>query len=79
MGHYSKTYSEDDFKRDLEVLANIKWKFLLSNYPWEILNACIEKYNRYVKTFDKPLSASHNSNAWKSRRKIEVLVANYPI
>ena len=79
MGHYSKTYSEDDFKRDLEVLANIKWKFLLSNYPWEILNAYIKKYNRYVKTFDKPLSASHNNNAWKSRRKTEVLVANYPI
>ena len=79
MGHYSKTYSEDDFKRDLEVLANIKGKFLLSNYPWEILNAYIKKYNRYVKTFDKPLSASHNTNAGKSRRKTEVLVANYPI
>ena len=79
MGHYSKTYSEDDFKRDLEVLANIKWKFLLSNYPWEILNFYIKKYNRYVKTFDKPLSASHNNNAGKSRRKTEVLVANYPI
>ena len=79
MGHYSKTYSEDDFKRDLEVLANIKGKFLLSNYPWEILNAYIKKYNRHVKTFDKPLSASHNSNAGKSRRKTEVLVANYPI
>ncbi len=33
MGHYAKTYSEADFIRDLEVLANIKGKFLLSNYP----------------------------------------------
>ncbi len=79
MGHYAKTYSEADFIRDLEVLANIKGKFLLSNYPWEILNQYIKKYNRYVKTFDKPLSASHNANAWKTRRKTEVLVANYPI
>jgi hypothetical protein len=28
-----ETYSEADFIRDLEVLANIKGKFLLSNYP----------------------------------------------
>jgi DNA adenine methylase len=63
----------------LEVLANIKGKFLLSNYPWEILNSYIKKYGWYVKTFDKPLSASHNNNAGKSRRKTEVLVGNYPI
>lgn len=78
MGHYWN-YSENDFIRDLDVLAKVKWKFLLSAYPSEILNSYIKKYNRYVKTFDKPLSASHNNLAWKSRRKTEVLVANYPI
>lgn len=79
MGHYSKTYSEADFIRDLEVLANIKGKFLLSNFPSDILDSYVKKYNRYVKTFDKPLSASHNSKSGRTRRKTEVLVANYPI
>jgi DNA adenine methylase len=67
------------FIRDLEVLSNVKWKFLLSNYPSEILDEFIKKHNWYVKTFDKPLSASHNTNGWTIRRKKEVLVANYPI
>lgn len=31
-GHYGG-YSEEHFIRDLEVLANVKGKFLLSNYP----------------------------------------------
>lgn len=76
--HYGG-YEKEHFIRDLEVLANIKGKFLLSNFPSPVLDEFIKKYNRYVKTFDKPLSASHNGKNWKSRRKTEVLVANYPI
>lgn len=76
--HYGG-YEKEHFIRDLEVLANVKWKFLLSNYPSEILDEFIKKHNRYVKTFDKPLSASHNRNGWPVKRKKEVLVANYPI
>lgn len=78
MGFY-KWYSEQDFISLLETLAQVKWKFLLSNYPWEILDSYIKKHNRYIKTFDKPLSASHNRKTGKVRRKTEVLVANYPI
>lgn len=78
-GHYSKIFSEEDFIILLETLAQVKGKFLLSNYPWEILDIYIKKHNRYIKTFDKPLSASHNNKTWKVRRKTEVLVANYPI
>lgn len=77
-GHYGG-YEERHFIRDLEVLASIKGKFLLSNYPSEILDEFIQKHNRYFKTFDKPLSASHNRNSWPIKRKMEVLVANYPI
>jgi len=79
MGHYSWSYSEKDFIILLETLAQVKGKFLLSNFPSEILDSYIKKHNRYVKTFDKPLSASHNNKTWKVRRKTEVLVANYPI
>lgn len=76
--HYGG-YEKQHFIRDLDVLATVKWKFLLSNYPSQILNEYIIKHKRYVKTFDKPLSASHNRNSWAIKRKKEVLVANYPI
>lgn len=76
---FYKGYSQEDFIKLLDTIANMKWKFLLSNYPSEILDKYIKKYNRYVKTFDKPLSASHNRKTWSVKRKTEVLVANYPI
>lgn len=61
-GHYGG-YEKQHFIRDLEVLAGVKGKFLLSNYPSEILSEFIEKHNRHVRTFDKPLSASHKRNS----------------
>lgn len=76
--HYGG-YEKEHFIRDLEVLANIKGKFLLSNFPSPILDEFIKKYNRYVRAFDKSLSASHNRKGWTVRRKKEVLVANYSI
>lgn len=76
--HYGG-YHEDDFIRDLTVLSQIKWKFLLSNFPSKILDRFVKEHNRYVKTFDQPLSASHNSKKNLNKRKTEVLVANYPI
>ncbi|WP_264741653.1 hypothetical protein [Chryseobacterium oryctis] len=51
---------------------------MLSNYPSQLLMDFAKKHNRYVKTFDKSLSAAHKSKRG-NRRKTEVLVANYPI
>ncbi len=77
-GHYGG-YHEDDFIRDLTVLSQVKGKFLLSNYPSKILDIFVKEYGWYVKTFNQPLSASHKSQSGTSKRKTEVLVANYPI
>lgn len=76
--HYGG-YSEEHFMRDLDVLARIKWKFLLSNYPWPILLDFIKQYKRYVRAIDKPLTAWNRIKAGQGRRKTELLVANYPI
>ncbi|QTE21063.1 DNA adenine methylase [Polaribacter cellanae] len=78
MGHYAG-YTEKNYRDLLELLSNIKGKFLLSSYPSEILETFIQKNGWYTKTFDKPLSAK-KAVAGKSRgRKLEVLVANYAI
>lgn len=77
-GHYSG-YSMEDFERLLTVLGKIKGKFLLSSYPYEILEKYSKQYKWYTKTFEKPLSASNGANQKKRKRKLEVLTANYPI
>lgn len=77
-GHYSG-YSSEDFVRDLEVLATIQGKFLLSCFPSDEINAFIKKHKRHVKTFLKPSSAGNRLPAGQGKRKTEVLVANYPI
>ena len=77
-GHYGG-YTEQHFQRDLEVLAQVKGKFLLSNYPSEILLEFIKKYKWFVKVIDKPLTAGNRLKAGQGRRKTEMLVANYAI
>jgi len=77
-GHYDG-YIEDDYRRLLNTLSNIKGKFLLSSYPSKILDEYIQKNGWHSIHFEKPLSAQ-KAKAGKSRgRKIEVLTANYPI
>jgi DNA adenine methylase len=77
-GHY-KGYSHQDLERDLTVLSKIKGRFLLSNYPSDLLMEFVKKHNWYIKTFEKPLSASHKNKTEKRKKKTEVLIANYPI
>ena len=73
-GHY-KGYTEHDFKELLETLAHVKGKFLLSSYPSEILKAHIEKHGWYWTSVEKKVAVSKFS----TKRKIEVLIANYPL
>ena len=78
MGHYGG-YTKADFKSLLEILSNIKGKFLLSSYPSEILDEYTLKNGWHTKIFDKPLSAKKAVTGKKRGRKIEVLTANYPL
>jgi len=77
-GHYGG-YTEDHFRRDLEALANMKGKFLLSSYPSDILNEFIEKHGWKTMSVDKMLSASNGSKLTKRKRKTEVLTMNYDL
>lgn len=72
--HYSG-YSEADFERDLQILPGIKGKFLLSSFESQLLQDYIRKNGWHCKKFNKP-STSSRSN---TKRKIEVLTANYDL
>jgi len=76
MGHYGG-YTRDDFEQLLQLLTDIKGKFLLSSYPSEI----IKKYSRKNKWFTKTIEMQLCVQGAKKgdRRKTEVLTANYPI
>lgn len=74
--HYSG-YRLDDFEKLLKILSNIKGKFILSNYPSNILSEYIQRNGWYVQTEIKSMPMS-NLNG-KGHRKEELLVYNYPI
>lgn len=72
-------YSEEDFRKLLDTLSQVKGKFLLSSYPSDILNEYIERYGWETLHIEKPLTASKGKNSEKRKRKIEVLTANYSL
>jgi DNA adenine methylase len=75
-GHYDG-YSQEDFDMLLDQLSKIEGKFLLSSYP----NASVERYLKqhgwYQKRFESTVSVANTSK--HSKKKTEVLTANYPI
>lgn len=77
-GHYGG-YEETHFKRDLNALANMKGKFLLSTYPSDMLNEFIKEHGWHTVEHEKMLSASNGAKLKTRKRKIEVLTANYPL
>ena len=74
-GHY-KGYTTDDLEKLLDRLTKVEGKFLLSNYPQDIITRHVEQYGWHQKHFKMSLCASKKS---VKGSKIEVLTANYPI
>lgn len=73
MGHYAG-YSEVDFERLLDLLADVQGTFLLSNYRSDLLDAVVLRRKWHMRAFDKQLSASGRA----AKRKVEVLIGNFP-
>jgi DNA adenine methylase len=77
-GHYDG-YTQEDFDRLLETLANIQGKFLLSSYRNAALRGYIEKHGWDSVEIKLNLNMSCCGAGAKPRSKIEVLTANYAI
>ena len=76
-GHY-KGYSEQEFIDLLDILSNIKGKFLLTSYNSVLLDTYVKKNNWNQVKIKKPLTA-YKSTGGKRKTKIEVLTINYKV
>ena len=75
-GHY-KGYTEADFEALLQLLSQIKGKFLLSSYPSTILDKFVRKFK--WKQMTRQMLVSVNAKGGNPKQKVEVLTANYPM
>lgn len=73
-GHYSG-YTESDYRNLLDLLSRLKGRFLQSSYWSDVLDEYVKRFGWHVLTFDRPVTVGTK----KQKRKVEVLVANYPI
>lgn len=71
MGHYSG-YSEANFIELLDLLSQIKGRFLLSSYPSDVLSEFTGRFGWKTIEVEQSLATSKSG-----KRKIEVLTLNY--
>jgi len=76
-GHYNG-YNEGDFTALLDTLQNIEGKFLLSSYSSDVLQRFSRSNGWFTIKLDKAVRVSAGMDT-TSKRKIEVLTANYDI
>lgn len=74
-GHYSG-YTLEDYTKLLEVLSQVKGKFLLSSYPSEVLEKFVKQNGWYQHTITKKIVCSRGL---RDKDKQEVFTANYDI
>ena len=72
--HYA-AYSENDYRRLLDILSGIKGKFMLSSFRTEILDEYVSAQRWKQKEYERGLGITGISG--KGRKKVEVLTMNY--
>ena len=72
--HYD-AYTEDDYRRLLDILAGIKGKFMLSSFRTDILSEFVEKYGWVQNEYEQGLGVTGINGT--GRKKTEVLTMNY--
>ena len=75
-GHYNG-YTVQDFENLLQLLSEIKGKFLLSSYPSPILEKYMKAHGWFSKCYESGVSV--NPSTSYKKRKWEMLTANYII
>lgn len=72
-GHYSGTYNLMDFQNLLELLTQIKGKFMLTMFPHEMLDKFVKRNGWKVHEVERTISASKT----RRRKQVELIVRNY--
>lgn len=73
-GHYAG-YTDEDFKDLLDLLVNVKGKFLLSSYPEDVLMEYRQRFEWHTKDIQQTISVDGRRK--KRKTKIECLTMNY--
>jgi DNA adenine methylase len=76
MGHYDG-YSIEDFEALLTLLSQIKGKFILSSYPYDVLDKYTQDKGWFSKRFE--MTKSIDTGAKERKKKVEVLTANFEL
>ena len=77
-GHYGG-YTVQDYDNLLKLLGTLKGKFILSNYPSDLLEKHIAENKRQVQRIEKPQQSGLKLNGTTKNMKVEMLVANFPL
>jgi methyltransferase len=77
-GHYSNMFSVEDMKRLLDLLVQIKGKFMLTMYPDDMIAQYVQKNGWYIHKVERVVSAS-NSAVTQRRHQEEWMVCNYTL
>lgn len=74
-GHYEGIFSDDDLGRLLDLLQQVKGKFMLTMFPHETIKAYAERNGWVVHRIERFISASKASR----RMQEEWMVCNYTL
>jgi DNA adenine methylase len=72
-GHYTDTFNLADFERLLEILSNVKGKFMLTMFPHEVLSEYIKMQKWRVLEVERTISASKVNR----RKQVELIISNF--
>lgn len=72
-GHYEGVFSEHNLKELLELLSSIKGRFMLTMFPFDVIDRYAQKYGWIIHRVERTISASKLNR----RRQEEWIVCNY--
>lgn len=74
-GHYENMFGEKHLKQLLDILTEIKGKFMLTMYPNELIRRYADKNGWHIHRIERRVTAAKSSR----RKQEEWMVVNYTI
>lgn len=75
MGHYSGMFSKEDMQRLLDLLVEIKGKFMLTMYPDKMISQYASANGWYIHKIERCVTAANT----KRRKQEEWMIVNYDV
>ena len=72
-GHYEDTFNEQNMEQLLQLLETVKGKFMLTMFPFDMIDRYAQKNGWIIHRVERTISASKSSR----RRQEEWMVCNY--